>query len=157
EQVLAGARAVGERWYESQTLRTLGLISLLQGRAEHAQDELRQSLQIAWEIEDPIGLAMDLDRLAQAAISLEQPERAVMLAAAASELRESVGGGLSLDDFRWEREHPRDSARRILSPAQIDLAWAHGRTMSLEEAVAYAQAASVQHGLRPDHPAVAAR
>ncbi|MDP8971104.1 MAG: AAA family ATPase [Actinomycetota bacterium] len=146
EQVLAGARAVGERWYESQALRTLGLVSLLQGRAEHAQDEIRQSLQIAWEIEDPIGLAMDLDRLAQAAISLKQPGRAVVLAAAASELRESVGGGLSLDDFRWKKEHPRDAARRVLDPSQIDIAWAHGRTMSPDEAVAYARAASVQNG-----------
>lgn len=144
--MLAGARAAGERWYESQTLRTLGLISLLQDQAERAHDELRQSLQIAWEIEDPIGLAMDLDRLAQAAISLGQPHRAVALSGAAAQLRESVGGGLSLDDFRWEREHPRDAAHRQLNPSDIDVAWARGRTMTVDEVVGYAR-----QPLQPDH------
>jgi len=32
EQCLAGTRALGERWYESQILRTLALTSMLQGR-----------------------------------------------------------------------------------------------------------------------------
>lgn len=137
KQVLAGTRAVGERWVESQILGTLGLISLLQERYEQAQEELRQSLEIAYEAEDSIGLAMDLDRLGQAAAALEQPERAVVLAGAASRLRESVGGGLTLEDFRWEKEHPRDAARRALTKTEIDVAWARGRAMRLEDMLAY--------------------
>jgi predicted ATPase/DNA-binding SARP family transcriptional activator len=138
EQCLAGTRALGVRWYESQVLRTLALTSLLQDRHEQAQDELRECLQIACELGDLAGAAMDLDRLGQAAIALGRPEQAVVLAAAAARLRESIGGALTVEAFRWETEHPRDAARRFLTDTQIDQAWARGRTMSLEDAIAYA-------------------
>jgi hypothetical protein len=82
-------------------------------------------------------VALDLDRLGQAAVALGRPERAVVLAAAADRLRESVGGGLTVESGRWETEHPRDAARRLLTDSEIDRAWAQGRTMSLEDAVAY--------------------
>jgi hypothetical protein len=36
-------------------------------------------------------------------------------------------------------EHPRDAARRLLADSEIDRAWAQGRAMSLEDAVAYAR------------------
>jgi hypothetical protein len=138
EQCLAGTRALGVRWYESQVLRTLALTSLLQGRHEQAQDELRECLQIACELVDLAGAAMDLDRLGQAAIALGRPEQAVVLAAAAARLRESIGGVLTVQAFRWETEHPRDAARRFLTDTDIEIAWARGRTMRLEDAIAYA-------------------
>jgi hypothetical protein len=56
-----------------------------------------------------------------------------------SSLRESIGGGLTVESGRWETEHPRDAARRLLTDTQIERAWARGRTMSLEGAVAYAR------------------
>jgi hypothetical protein len=61
-------------------------------------------------------------------VSLGRPERAVVLAGAAARLRESIGGGLTVESSRWETEHPRDAARRFLSDTQIDRAWARGRT-----------------------------
>jgi predicted ATPase/DNA-binding SARP family transcriptional activator len=138
EQVLAGCRAYGERWYEGQTLRTLALTSLLQQRHEQAQEELLGSLEIAAEAGDVAGMAMDLDRLGQAAIALGQPERAVALAGAASRLRRQAGGGLTVQHYRWETEHPRDAARRTLTPTEIDVAWARGRSMSADGALGYA-------------------
>lgn len=138
EQVLAGCRAYGERWYEGQTLRTLALVSLLQERYGQAQEELLGSLQIAWEAGDAAGMAMDLDRLGQAAIALGQPGRGVALAGAASRLRETAGGGLTVQHYRWETEHPRDAARRTLTDSEIDVAWARGRSMTTDDAVAYA-------------------
>jgi len=139
EQCLAGTRTLGERWYESQILRTLALTSMLQGRYQQAEDELRECLDVALELGDLAGVAIDLDRLGQAAVALGQPERAVVLAAAADRLRESVGGGLTVESGRWETEHPRDAARRQLTDTQIDRAWAQGRSMSLEDALAYAR------------------
>jgi predicted ATPase/DNA-binding SARP family transcriptional activator len=140
EQCLAGTRALGVRWYESQVLRTLALTSLLQGRHQQAEDEFKECLQIALELGDLAGVAIDLDRLGQVAIALGRPERAVVVAGAADRLRESVGGGLTVESGRWETEHPRDAARRFLTDTQIDRAWAQGRAMSLEDAVAYARA-----------------
>jgi predicted ATPase/DNA-binding SARP family transcriptional activator len=139
EQCLAGTRALGERWYESQILRTLALTSMLQGRYQQAEEELRECLEVALELGDLAGVALDLDRLGQAAAALGQPERAVVMAGAADRLRESVGGGLTVESGRWATEHPRDAARRQLTDTQIDRAWAHGRTMSFEEALAYAR------------------
>jgi predicted ATPase/DNA-binding SARP family transcriptional activator len=139
EQCLAGTRALGERWYESQILRTLALTSMLQGRYQQAESELRECLDIALELGDLAGVAIDLDRLGQAAVALGRPERAVVLAAAADRLRESIGGGLTVESGRWATEHPRDAARRQLTDTQIDRAWAQGRTMGLEDAVAYAR------------------
>jgi hypothetical protein len=139
ERCLAGTRALGERWYESQILRTLALTSMLQGHYQQAEDELRECLDVALELGDLAGVAIDLDRLGQAAVALGHPERAVVVAGAASRLRESVGGGLTVESGRWETEHPRDAARRLLADSEIDRAWAQGRTMTLEDAVAYAR------------------
>jgi predicted ATPase/DNA-binding SARP family transcriptional activator len=139
EQCLAGTRALGVRWYESQVLRTLALTSMLQGRYQQAEDELRACLEVAVELGDLAGVAIDLDRLGQAAVALGRPERAVVLAGAADHLRESVGGGLTVESGRWQTEHPRDATRRLLTDTQIDRAWAQGRAMSLEDAVAYAR------------------
>jgi predicted ATPase/DNA-binding SARP family transcriptional activator len=140
ERCLAGTRALGVRWYESQVLRTLALTSLLQARYEQARGELLECLQIARELGDLAGVAIDLERLGQTAVALGRPERAVVLAAAAARLRESIGGGLTVESGRWETEHPRDAARRFLTDTQIETAWARGRTMRLEDAVAYAGA-----------------
>jgi predicted ATPase/DNA-binding SARP family transcriptional activator len=137
EQCLAGTRALGERWYESQILRTLALTAMLQGRYQQAEDELRECLDVAVELGDMAGVALDLDRLGQAAVALGHPERAVVVAGAASRLRESIGGGLTVESGRWATEHPRDAARRLLTDSQIDQAWAQGRAMRLEDAVAY--------------------
>jgi predicted ATPase len=139
EQCLAGTRALGVRWYESQVLRTLALTSLLQTRYQQAEGELLGCLQIACELGDLLGAAMDLERLGQA-VALGRPERAVVVAAAADRLREAIGGGLTVEAFRWETEHPRDAARRFLTDTEIETAWARGRTMRLEDAVAYARA-----------------
>jgi hypothetical protein len=114
---------------------------MLQGRYQQAESELRECLEVALELGDLAGVAIDLDRLGQAAVALGQPERAVVLAAAADHLRESIGGGPTVESGRWETEHPRDAARRQLTDIQIDRAWAQGRTMGLEDAVAYVRSA----------------
>jgi hypothetical protein len=122
-------------------LRTLALTSMLQGRYQQAESELRECLDVALELGDLAGVALDLDRLGQAAVALGHPERAVVLAAAADRLRESVGGGLTVESGRWATEHPRDAARRQLTDTEIARAWAQGRTMGLEDAVAYVRTA----------------
>jgi hypothetical protein len=127
----------GSRRYESQALRILALTSMLQGRYQQAEDELRECLDVALELGDLAGVALDLDRLGQAAVALGHPERAVVAVGAASRLRESLGGGFTVESGRWETEHPHDAARRLLADSEIDRAWAQGRTMSPEDAVAY--------------------
>jgi len=95
----------------------------------------------------------DLDRLGQAAVALGRPEQGVTLAGAASRCREAVGGGLTVHQLRWEMEHPRDAARRVLTEPEIDLAWARGRSMSQDEAIAYARGTAGTRRIRQRDPA----
>lgn len=138
EPLLAACRDLGERWYEVQTLRTLALTSLMQDRPHQARDELRECLQLSHEIGDLAGMAIDLDRLAQAALRSGEAQRAVTLAGAASRLRDTAGGGLTVQAFRWETEPPERAARRSLTELQIETARARGRTMTPEDALDYA-------------------
>jgi non-specific serine/threonine protein kinase len=142
EQVLAACRAFGERWYEGETLRSLALASLLLKRYEEAEEELLAAFDIAREAGALPSVAVDLDRLAWAAMATGRPERAVVLAGAADRLRETVGsqltaaaGDFTVEGFRWATEDPRQAARDVLTQHEIDLAWARGRSMSPDEAV----------------------
>jgi hypothetical protein len=67
-----------------------------------------------------------------------RPERAVRLAAAATAVREEVGGHLP-DAFFDPFRDPRETAAEVLDPETVDRLWAEGWTMSIEEAVAYAR------------------
>ena len=137
EQCLAGTREIGERWYEVQVLRTLALTSLRQERHEHARGELLECLDIAAELGDLPGMAMDLDRLGQVAAIRGEPETACVLAGAAQRLRESVGSVVTPAAFRWEQEPVTETARQLLEETEIERALARGRTMTAEEAAAY--------------------
>ncbi|MDP8960293.1 MAG: hypothetical protein M3N32_01495, partial [Actinomycetota bacterium] len=139
EPLVAACRQMGERWYEAETLRTLALTSLMEGNPQQAEDELRQALDLAAEAGDLGGMAMDLDRLGQAAIARGEAERGVVLAGAASRLRDELGGGgLTVQAFRWETEPPREAARRSLGDIEIETVWARGRSMTQADMVAYA-------------------
>jgi predicted ATPase len=147
ELCLAGTREVGERWYEVQVLRTLALTSLRAEQYDRARDELAECLQIALELGDLLGMAMDLDRLGQVAAILGEPERACVLAGAAERLRESVGEVVTVKAFRWEQEPAPVTARRSLADNEIERALARGRTMTVEQVVAYGRASD-----EPDPP-----
>ncbi len=137
EQCLAGTREIGERWYEVQVLRTLALTSLRQERYEQARAELTECLDIAVELGDLPGMAMDLDRLGQVAAIRGEAEPACVLAGAAQRLRESVGSVVTPAAFRWEQEPVAETVRKYLSETEIERALARGRTMTVEQAAAY--------------------
>ena len=140
ELCLTATREFGERWYEVQVLRTLALTSLRAEQYDRARGELGECLQIALELGDLPGMAMDLDRLGQVAAILGNPERACVLAGAAAGLRQSVGEVVTVKAFRWEQESASVTARRSLADEEIERALARGRTMTPEQATAYGHA-----------------
>jgi len=115
----------------------------MQKRYEEAEEQLLGSLEIAWDAGDLGGVAGDLEWLGQVAVAKGRAERGVILAGAASQLRESLGVRITALDyppnFWWQPELPRDAARRVLTEREIDTAWAQGRVMPLEEALVYAR------------------
>ncbi len=140
ERCLAGTRAIGERWYELQVLRTLALTALRQERYEQARDELRGCVEIAVELGELPGLAMDLDRLGQVAVLLGDPEEGCVLAGAADRLRERVGATITPEAFRWQQDPADVLAQDALEDIVIERARARGRTLTLEETTARARA-----------------
>lgn len=64
------------------------------------------------------------------------PETAVRLAGAADALRREGGGGILAESLGLD--DPRSAASGVLSPAEIEQAWAAGKGMSLEESIAMA-------------------
>jgi hypothetical protein len=139
EMCLAGTRQVGERWYELQVLRTLALTSLREERYDLAQDELRECVQIAMELGDRLGIAMDLDRLGQVAALLGKPEVGCVLAGAADRLREVVGETITPEAFRWQQDRAPALAHTTLNETEIERAQARGHALTLEEAAAVAR------------------
>ena len=83
------------------------------------------------------GLVGGLAVLAGPAAAKGQSERAVRLLGASEALREATGLGLQAAD-QFEIDRYVASARAQLDEATFEAAWAEGRAMTLEEAVAYA-------------------
>ncbi len=141
-EALTLTRNAGDRWWEGEILRALGQISYEQGRHQEAEDTLRESLDLAWELGHQAGVAIDLNWLGLVAVIRGRPEQGVVLAGAASRLRQTVGGAFTVQHYRHDAEQPEEAARRSLTQSEIDTAWARGRAMSLEQAVSYARAPS---------------
>jgi hypothetical protein len=81
----------------------------------------------------------DLEGLAALAVALAQPERAARLFGAAEALREAMGTPLPPAE-RGAHDRSVAAVRATMGDAAFAVAWAAGRVMSLEEAVALALA-----------------
>ena len=91
---------------------------------------------------DALGQACDLDNVGLcvwmldfvAAFAVEdRPAMAVRVAGAADALRTASGGGMRVEELHIEPA--RAAAERVLDPAELEQAWAEGRTLSLQEAI----------------------
>ncbi len=89
-----------------------------------------------------------MESLAAVAMVRREPARAARLFGAAAALREAVGLPREPIDQRPYERHVAE-VRTALSEAQFTAAWAEGRTMTLEDAVAEALAVA-------DNPVTAA-
>src|SRR3712207_7695679 len=68
----------------------------------------------------------------------EQAERAARLFGIADALSEKTGAGVSWSVLQSLNERDLATTREMLDPEVFEAAWAEGRTMTLEEAVAEA-------------------
>jgi hypothetical protein len=75
--------------------------------------------------------------MADVAIGEEQPRRGVRLLGAADRLRETIGAPLPPQE-QVDHERRLAALRAALDEPTFDAAWAEGRAMTLEEAVAEA-------------------
>ena len=117
--------------------QNLGHLAVEQGDFRRAQSLLRRSLLTLRDKEDIWAINFTLDGLAGLAAGQGQPEKALRLAGASEALRESAG--IRLPPV-WQARVERllEPAREMLDETSCSVAWAEGRAMNLEQAVAFA-------------------
>ena len=124
------------------SLLALGHDALRRGDALRARLLFNESLGLARDAGDHLALALCLEGLAGMTVEA-QPERAVRLAGAAEAIRNQLGARRP-DTDRDQIGRWLEAARRALGNGTYAIAWAEGRAMSVEQALACALAESAQ-------------
>lgn len=127
-------RVLGDKRGIATTLMSLGLVAWRQGDSPRAIQFLVQSLTVRGAQGNPTRIAECLEGLATVA---EPSQRSARLLGASSALREAAGTPLPLAE-RSDHDRLIDVVRGALDPVAFAAAWDQGRSMSVEQVVAYA-------------------
>ncbi len=122
-------------------LMNLGAVSLEQGHYAEAGGLLMEGLDVGKRYGDKSLLANSFECLSGLASALGRHERALCLAGAAAAVRESMGAPLPPS---WEPlvQHWLAVSHSSLDAVQACSAWQNGHTMTLDEAIRYAQSST---------------
>ncbi|MBI1741438.1 tetratricopeptide repeat protein [Candidatus Acetothermia bacterium] len=144
----AAARALYEEglaiWKElgdkstAYSLLGLGQVACRQGDYVRAWSLMKESLSIRREIGDKRGIARCLEDIADLAAAKGELERAARLLGAAEALRHAIGASLS-PSSRADYDRIVTAVRAGLGEEAFAAARAHGRAMTLEQVIAFAQ------------------
>lgn len=137
DQSLEMWQKLNHRSATAWSLHNLGYVAQHRGDYKQMESLFRDSLAIYRELGDKQGIAMCVAGLAGVARAAVLPDWATRLLGAAEALLEAIGGRLSPAD-RMEYDRHLAAVRAYLEPATFDAAWAEGRAMSLEQALALA-------------------
>jgi predicted ATPase/DNA-binding CsgD family transcriptional regulator/tetratricopeptide (TPR) repeat protein len=125
----------------------LGLAELA-GRDEdldQAWELTHDGLEILNDYGDRVGAAGALEQVAELAVALDEPERAIRLLAAAQLFLSDTG--IVRFPLRADRfDHVRDTARAALDPTTALACWDEGSGLSLSDAIAYARRGRGERG-----------
>jgi hypothetical protein len=116
---------------------------MMAGDSALAIELLRRKLTMCQELRDRRGMLVALEDLAEISSTRGQARRAARLLGACEAFRDAHGGsrviGVSSHVARGTRNQQRlEAVRASLTPADFELAWAEGQSMSSDEAVAFA-------------------
>lgn len=136
ERGLASFREAGDLWGEARSLTDLGQIYCEEGEHAAARESYREALEIFAGLGHRRGIARALEGTASLAMAQGQAARALRLAAAATQLRETLAAPLPVAE--------QTKLNRKLLPAwdclaELDArsAWSEGAAMTVEDAVRY--------------------
>ena len=115
-------------------LTFLGRVTKETGAHEAAAAYLTEALATFHECRHRAGIAFTLEGFAGLAARQGRPAHAARLFGQAETLREANRSSIALCD-KWEYDHDVCSARDQLDDTEFALAWAEGRTMSLDQAM----------------------
>jgi predicted ATPase/class 3 adenylate cyclase len=136
EEAMAIYRELGNLFSTADSLSGLGSFYRIIGDTEEARASQREALHIFVEVGNPTGIAMVLEEMAMVETMNGRHERALRLAGAADALKGETGGGAPAELMRSGES--LEESRRELDPDTAERAWAEGREMDTDKAVAYA-------------------
>ncbi len=151
-EALVVFRHLGDRTMEAWSHHMLGTAQTRLGVSlDDARGNVETAMRLFHGFGDVAGLTLTLDDFASIAIALGDLPRAAKLWGAARAL--SAAGGVGLADFvdtQYE-SYGRPSTRQAFDPAELDRLAEEGRSMSLDESVAYALETDIDSLAPHDH------
>src|SRR5262249_25943013 len=129
-------RELSDVWMATRSLVYLGVIERAVGDPAEAARLLAQALENQADGDDRTGMVTTLDLLAELAVDDGRPARAVVLYSAAALLRDEVGV-FPLAQI-VQAKPPLEALRGALGEDAFAEAWSSGRSLMLDEVVAYA-------------------
>jgi non-specific serine/threonine protein kinase len=137
EQALARYRRIGYRWGSAWVLAALGCVVQARGEYGQAATYLRESLQLSRELGARGLLAEALEGMTWLAVAEGQVAHGARLGGASEALREELGAALH-PVLHASHDRAVQAIRAALGEAAFMTAWAEGRALPLDEAVALA-------------------
>jgi predicted ATPase/class 3 adenylate cyclase/DNA-binding XRE family transcriptional regulator len=139
EESLALSRELGNKAGISVALLDLGDVAQDQGDYHRAVTLYQQSLAFMQHLEMKERIAWCLVGLARVAGAVARPERAARLLSAAETLLDAIGLSVSVwPEVRADYDRTLTAVRAQLDTATFAAAWAEGRAMTMEQAIAEA-------------------
>jgi predicted ATPase/two-component SAPR family response regulator len=128
---------LGDKWFLSIPLRHLGIVASRQGDYARAEKLYKESLAALRELDEKWLTSLCLEELAGVACARGHYLRATRLWGAEETLREAIGASVRVL-YRDDYDRGVEAAHAGLGDEAFEVAWAEGRAMTLEEALAYA-------------------
>lgn len=137
EESLALCRQIDDRGGTAAALQNLATVALHQKDYNSAAERYQQALVLFNELKHRLGIVVCLEGMAGVARGQNHLEQAAQLLAAAAALRATIGAPLPPVDQPYH-ERLLSAVRTALGEDAFAAAWAEGKAMPLETAVAYA-------------------
>jgi predicted ATPase/class 3 adenylate cyclase/DNA-binding CsgD family transcriptional regulator len=135
DECLALYKELGNKPGIARLLRILGKMDCDKGDYGQAGAYLKESLALMQEIKNRRGIASVLEGFATLTVAQQQVRLAARLLGAAEGLREAIGAPVPPDE-RADYEKTVAATRTRLGEKAFATAWAEGRTMTVEQALA---------------------
>jgi predicted ATPase/transcriptional regulator with XRE-family HTH domain len=137
EETLALFHEAGDLRGIARELVSLGEIAHLEGNIKDATVMLTQAISQLWQIRDQWSLALALENLAMLQYVQGDPGRSARLFGIAEAIRNVIGTPIEAYDLAIFEKYGEPSAKTLQEMAHTE-AWAEGRAMAMEQAIAYA-------------------
>lgn len=144
-EALARQRALGHAWGLSQTLFALGHLALVRGDLAEAAARYRESLDLARSQPDPLLAGWPLAGAAALALARGEAARAARVLGTVAALEATMGGPFLPFDRR-NHERTAAAARTALGEAAFAAAFAAGRVLPSDAAIAEVLAWAAESG-----------